>query len=45
MELSVVCCRSASGEESFYPPVEMIFGKESNQVEYVIAQLQGLVQH
>ena len=37
MELSVVCCRSASGEESFYPPVEMIFGKESNQVEYVIA--------
>lgn len=37
MELSVMCCRSVSGEESFYPPVEMIFGEESNQVEYVIA--------
>ena len=35
-ELAVIVARSASGEISTYPVVEMEFHPEANQVEYVI---------
>jgi 5-(carboxyamino)imidazole ribonucleotide synthase len=36
MELAVIVARNASGEIATYPPVEMEFHPEANQVEYVI---------
>lgn len=35
-ELAVIVARNASGEVAVYPPVEMAFHPEANQVEYVI---------
>lgn len=36
-ELSVIICRSPSGAVAHYPPVEMEFHPEANQVEYVLS--------
>ena len=38
-ELSVIVCCSASGESRAYPPVEMVFDPDTNQVEYVTTLL------
>ena len=35
-ELSVIVARNIKGEYKAYPPVEMIFNNETNQVEYVV---------
>ena len=36
-ELSVIVCQNPSGEVALYPPVEMEFHPEANQVEYVLS--------
>jgi len=36
-ELSVIVCRNPSGAVAHYPPVEMEFHPEANQVEYVLS--------
>ena len=36
-EISVIVCRNPSGEVALYPPVEMEFHPEANQVEYVLS--------
>jgi len=35
-EISVIVARNISGEFKHYPPLEMIFNKDSNQIEYVL---------
>ena len=39
-ELSVIIARNPDGESKSYSPVEMIFNKISNQVEYVLQPAQ-----
>ncbi|MGB1019861.1 MAG: 5-(carboxyamino)imidazole ribonucleotide synthase [Flavobacteriaceae bacterium] len=36
-ELSVIVCRNPSGAVALYPPVEMEFHPDANQVEYVLS--------